>query len=360
MTYWATLPLVWLVPLRLALPLRGPGFSHRYDYESSGRDWKAGSCGVGRKQSPIDLPPEDKAEKGGNFTYEYQPGTSNAELSRTLHGLFVDLFGLGYGGITLNDRWHHLQSMSVHSDSEHTWDGKKRTAELQLVHKSHDSSDLLVVAIGLDSATPPTDAAAAPMAAPPAPGPAPAAGPAPGPAFFVPPEDGADFSPVVQAFVGMAPPLEDTKVQVHTAKWDLNALLDKGKFYSYAGSSTTPPCAEVVTWLIRTDSVKISDAQAQALHDVIGLLNAGHGNSRATMPRNERPLHLLEAKQHERMQPKPVITPTYKPPPTGREVRVKAYANQAIHEALKTARALDGLKAYQESLFKNEMAAFGR
>jgi hypothetical protein len=154
--------------------------------------------------------------------------------------------------------------------------------------------------------------------------------------------------------------LEDTKVHVPTAKWDLNALLDKGNFYAYAGSSTTPPCAEVVTWLIRTESLKMSDAQAQALHDVIGLLNAGHGNSRATMPRNDRPLQLLEAKQHERIPPKKVMTPTYRPPPTGREVRVKAYANQAIHEALKTARALDGLKAYQESLLKHEMAAFSR
>jgi len=351
------LPLVWHVSLRLALSLRGPAFSHPYDYESSGRDWKAGSCGVGRKQSPIDVPPEDKAEKGGTFMYEYQQGIPSVELSRSLHGLSVDLFGLGYGGITLNDRWHHLQSMSVHSDSEHTWDGKKKTAELHLVHKRHDNSDLLIVAVGLDSATPPINAA--PIAAP-MPAPAQGFAPGPAPAFLVPPEDGADFSAVVQAFVGMAPPLEIAKVQVPTAKWDLNALLDKGNFYAYAGSTTAPPCAEVVTWLIRAESLKMSDAQAQALHDVIGLLNAGHGNSRATMPRLGRPLHLLQAKHHERMQPKNVTTPTYRPPPTGREVRVKAYANQAIREALNTAHALDGLKAYQETLFKNEMNAFPR
>lgn len=311
MTSWAMRLLVF-VPLRIALPLRAPTFSHPYDYESSGRDWKAGSCGVGRKQSPIDLPPEDQAEKGGTFEYEYQPGTFTAELSRTLHGLSVDLFGLGYGGITLNDMWHHLQSMSVHFSSEHTWDLKKKTAELHLVHKRHDSSDLLIVAIGLDCATPPLDAT--PAAAVPGPAPmtasAPGPAPGPGPAYVVPPEDGADFAPVVQAFVGAAPPLKDSKVQVPTAKWDLNALLGQGKFYAYAGSTTTPPCVEVVTWLIRTESLKMSDAQAQALHDVIGLLNTGHGNSRATMPRFGRPLHLMQAKQHERMQPKNGTTPT--------------------------------------------------
>jgi len=350
MIYWVLFPLVWLVPLGLALPVRT--FSHPYDYGASGRDWKAGSCGVGRKQSPIDLPPEAEADEGGTFMYGYQPGTSTVELHQTLHGFYADLFGLGYGGITLNDAWHHLQSMSVHFDSEHTWEGKKKTAELHLVHKRHDTDDLVIVAVGLESEVPPTDAApaAAPMAAP-APGP----GPAPGPAFFVPPEDGADFSPVVQAFLGRAPPLEDSKIQVPTDKWDLNALLGDGKFYAYAGSTTTPPCAEVVTWLIRTESQKMSNAQAQALHDVIGLLNAGHGNSRATMPRLGRPLHLMQAKGQKRIPPKNVTTPTYRPPPTGRERRIKAYAKQAIRESENTAHLLDGLKAYQETLFKSEV-----
>ena len=50
---------------------------------------------------------------------------------------------------------------------------------------------------------------------------------------------------------------------------DLNTLLPpKLGYYRYPGSLTTPPCAEIVEWLLLTDPVEVAEA------DVAGFANS--------------------------------------------------------------------------------------
>lgn len=56
----------------------------------------------------------------------------------------------------------------------------------------------------------------------------------------------------------------DSKVQVNesiTLSSLLPSVEDMGRFYTYIGSLTTPPCSEVVTWILFPDPLPISAAQ---------------------------------------------------------------------------------------------------
>ena len=45
-------------------------------------------------------------------------------------------------------------------------------------------------------------------------------------------------------------------------------------YYTYSGSLTTPPCSEIVTWLVMKTPVEASVSQIQKFHDVL------HDNNR--------------------------------------------------------------------------------
>ena len=46
-----------------------------------------------------------------------------------------------------------------------------------------------------------------------------------------------------------------------------SALLpDTRDFFTYEGSLTTPPCSEVVTWLVLREPLKISEREVRCFH----------------------------------------------------------------------------------------------
>lgn len=59
------------------------------------------------------------------------------------------------------------------------------------------------------------------------------------------------------------PGAEETPMAL--AGFDPNALLPEGRSYSrYAGSLTTPPCSEVVSWVAVGEPISVSQAQVEA------------------------------------------------------------------------------------------------
>lgn len=233
--------------------------------------------------------------------------------------------------------------------------------ELHLVHKRYDGDALLIIAVAVES---PLLTGAAMLAA--AVGEAAAHGPGnpaflqvnntrqiPGnpfltyangaqpvasgsvhPGYVAPPATDPMFNPMMQAFLQEAPPPVNMKVRVQADaahSFNLNTLMQGGQFYEYAGSLSAPPCAEIVTWLVRKDTIKASDKQVMYLHDAIYKTTADFGNYRSLMPLNGREITMRQASMEEPpLVPAPVVQMPGKPAQSDREFRAMKWAMDAM------------------------------
>jgi carbonic anhydrase len=184
------------------------------------------ACGVGRRQSPVDLgtkapfPVEPKDLPNLDFHY----GATALHLVNNGHTIQLDV-DKGSSVAIDGGTWPLLQ-LHFHAPSEHTLDGAHTSMEMHLVHAGPDGKPGLVVgvllALGEDN-----------------------------PAFAslladLPKEKGARK--------------DDAAVTVDLAK-----LLPTDRTYlAYDGSLTTPPCTEGIRWYVLRTPVPVSGGQVGA------------------------------------------------------------------------------------------------
>jgi carbonic anhydrase len=134
----------------------------------------------------------------------------------------------------------------IHAPSEHTFNGKHYDLELHIVHTDYLSSRLAVLAIYFDVAA-----------------------------------GGNSDNPFLTA-------LQLNVQNPSITSLPLEALvggLKKNAIYSYEGSLTTPPCSEIVTWIINNEPQPISTAQLKLITNHFAgnsLFAKGNGNNRLT------------------------------------------------------------------------------
>lgn len=170
-----------------------------------------GTCGTGAQQSPIDLAGSLRAELAAlDFAY----GTLATRVEDNGHT--IEAAASPGHVLTLDGADYALIQFHFHAPSEHHVDGRAFPMEAHFVHRDGDGA-LAVVGVML------TEGA-----------------------------DNADYEPL---FAGMSSGDGEAEVA-------LPALLpaDRG-YYRYAGSLTTPGCAEVVTWLVLREPVPLGPAQ---------------------------------------------------------------------------------------------------
>ena len=182
----------------------------------------AGCAGV--QQSPVDLTGYRQGG-GGPLSFSYGGGASAARYDgRFVHADFEDDNMLRAG-----ERTFGLKSAHLHAPSEHRIEGAELAAELHLVHADAEG-DLAVVGLLFELGQP---------------------------------------SPLVQAILDATPPAGETA----TEGISLNAsacVPDGSAYYSYAGSKTTPPCDEGVSWFVMREPRTISQDQVDALQALSG------------------------------------------------------------------------------------------
>ena len=148
--------------------------------------------------------------------------------------------------IIYNGIRYDLLQFHFHSPSEHTIDGEAAAMELHLVHADRNSGSLAVVGVLLIEGDSANEAYASTLEAMPA--------------------DVGEPEAVAEPI-------------------DLNALLPETRgYYTYQGSLTTPPCSEIVRWLLLDTPVALSREQIEsytALYD---------GNARPVQPLGARDL----------------------------------------------------------------------
>ena len=176
-------------------------------------------CDGGLQQSPVDLAGAIPAG-GGELRIQWQP--SDGEVVDNGHTIQVNM--KAGGAITLEDRQFSLLQFHFHLPSEHTVDGSSFPMEVHFVHQA-EQGDLAVIGVFMDA---------------------------------------GEAHPALQAVWDAIPGDEEPPAQL--AGFDPNALLPEGRGYSrYAGSLTTPPCSEEVSWVVMGEPISVSEAQVDAL-----------------------------------------------------------------------------------------------
>ena len=204
-------------------------------------------CEEGNAQSPIDISDATQVDLVEiEFHYgETEPGIeSNQSIANNGHTIQVDVNDGSY--VIYNGISYDLVQFHFHSPSEHTINGEAAAMELHLVHKDRNSSALAVVGVLLV-------------------------------------EGEGENRAYTNIFDNLPADVGDPETLAVPV--DLEALLPQRRaYYTYQGSLTTPPCSEIVRWLLLDTPVALSRAQIEAYTALYS------GNARPAQPLGKRDL----------------------------------------------------------------------
>jgi carbonic anhydrase len=206
------------------------------------KEFKSCKAGEESKQSPIDIP-DAKARKGDLpgllFNYKAVP------LKIVDNGHTIEVIYPAGSFVSIDGKHYELLQFHFHKPAEEKIDGKGHDMDAHLVHKGPDGK-LMVIAILFDA---------------------------------------GKENKTIKTLWDRLPKEKDKEVTVDAVKIDAVDLLpnDKG-YYTYAGSLTTPPCSEQVTWYVLKTPVQMSADQIARFGRIYPT------NARPIQPFNDRDL----------------------------------------------------------------------
>jgi carbonic anhydrase len=214
-----------------------------WDYEEVG-EWGElaeayAVCGEGMAQSPVDITGETELNLSDiAFTY------ADTALNILNNGHTIQVNTDAGNSILYNGIRYDLLQFHFHHPSEHTVDGVAAPMEVHFVHRDPNTGNLAVVGV-----------------------------------MLIEGEANAAFAPVFDNLTTA------TSDPAPISNIDLNSLLPAGhQFTTYNGSLTTPPCNEIVRWLVLDEAVSLSTEQIAAFAAIFEM------NARPVQPLNGRDL----------------------------------------------------------------------
>lgn len=194
-------------------------------------------CSAGNQQSPIDL--------RGSITAQVEPLSvrwkkGGAKMVNNGHTVQVNMPGGNV--LSHNAREYELLQFHFHAPSEHLVDGMTYPMEVHFVHKHAATGTLAVIGV-----------------------------------FLMPGEPNGTFAQLSGYFP------HNAGDEVTVSAFTPTELLPTGLHYwTYEGSLTTPPCSEIVTWLVARDPLRVDAA------DIMRFTSIYNGNARPILPANRR------------------------------------------------------------------------
>lgn len=209
-------------------------------------------CRQGGAQSPVDITNPALLPSLKPLSAAY--GTTRLRVAHNGHTVQVTCDP--GSALTFNGRSHELVQFHFHTPSEHTLDGRHFPMELHLVHR-HPDGGLTVLGVMLleGRAHPFLDR------------------------FWsrLPKAKGELETGLVVSLAELLPGGQALAGDITTRSPNARPTpVDPGPYFTYAGSLTTPPCSENVTWLLLRRSAEVSPEQVAAF--------------KAIFPRNARPV----------------------------------------------------------------------
>jgi carbonic anhydrase len=198
------------------------------------------ACGEGLAQSPIDIA---NATEVGLTNIDFEWGDTMMNIFNNGHTIQVNADP--GSRIVYNEVPYDLLQFHFHHPSEHTINGEPAEMEAHFVHRSA-SGALAVVGVMLNIGE----------------------------------EDNAGYAPVFDNLPAEAGDPQPGTISLHLA----DLVPEEKTFFTYNGSLTTPPCSEIVRWLVLTTPLTISEAQHEAFAALFEM------NARPVEPLNMRDL----------------------------------------------------------------------
>jgi carbonic anhydrase len=236
--------IITLSALSLAFGLSITGFANAADPEFSYN----GDNGPGYWS---ELDPAWSACAGTSSDARQSPiDIEHATVDRNLRPLalrtvptIIDMFNNGHtieeryegtgSSITFESKFYELQQVHFHALSEHAVGGERGAMELHSVFQEPTTGNKLVIGL-----------------------------------LF---EIGKKSNPFLQTFIDAGLPKKNGDTKVTSALVDLSDVLTStSSYFTYAGSLTTPPCSENVTWVVLARPAEVSSSQFQAFRRILG------------------------------------------------------------------------------------------
>ncbi|MCG8407544.1 MAG: carbonic anhydrase family protein [Phycisphaerales bacterium] len=176
------------------------------------------ACGDGTEQSPVNITTADVQVDGALPVVQTNYETVDAVLINNGHTLEVE-YAEG-STLTFGNKTYELVQFHFHTLSEHRVDGAPADMEAHLVHRN-DAGELLVLGILIHV--------------------------------------GAENAFLAQFWneFSLSESTTETDIEINVTDL-LPADLD---YYTYSGSLTTPPCTEIVTWVVLKTPIALSREQ---------------------------------------------------------------------------------------------------
>ena len=197
------------------------------------------ACETGKRQSPVDIKGAAVADDLAPITFDYKP----SPLRIVDNGHTIQVNYAPGSSITVGGKKYELLQFHFHKPAEERVNGKAYDMDVHLVHRDQDGT-LGVVAVLLAKGS---------------------------------------ENPLIRTLWSNVPKAKDKEQVVDTVTVDAAALLpaDRG-YYTFAGSLTTPPCTENVTWFVLKAPVQVSAAQIEQFGKLYKM------NARNVQPLNGR------------------------------------------------------------------------
>ncbi|XTZ09720.1 MAG: carbonic anhydrase [cyanobacterium endosymbiont of Rhopalodia yunnanensis] len=195
-------------------------------------------CNIGKQQSPIDLQSPIKSQLGHvEIFYKEIP------LRIINNGHTIQVNSVPGNFIIVDDQKFELLQFHFHHPSEHTVNGKNYPMEIHLVHRNQQGS-LAVLGVSL--------------------------------------KQGQEHQ-TLQLIWDSIPSRKSAEKLISDRYIPLNKLLPANfDSYRYFGSLTTPPCSEIVYWIVFREPLEVSLRQIQQFKQIFS------SNARPVQPINRR------------------------------------------------------------------------
>ena len=201
------------------------------------------TCSSGQAQSPINIEGSGFSLDVGSLDLNYQ----DTPLAIVNNGRTIRIDYQPGSSLTLDNRTYELAQFHFHQPSEHLISGQAAAMEAHFVHRDRATGDLVVLAVLM--------------------------------------QEGSTSTALKSIWQRI--PKSDSQAE-KVADLTINALQllpeNSKQYYRYQGSLTTPPCSEIVTWLVLKQPISVSKSQLASFQKVIG------NNARPVQALNKRPL----------------------------------------------------------------------